>query len=110
MRISSIINNHTHRYNIYIYIIYKFTYVYIYNYIIILHVLVYPSLSIASLPLYLPSSTYEISIPARRQREIARGITQEQSRRMRRRKRLELKVKYEEPAVGSFGGFQRPPQ
>eukprot|EP00438_Fugacium_kawagutii_P015841 Skav230433 [mRNA] locus=scaffold1601:142514:143809:+ [translate_table: standard] len=31
----------------------------------------------------------------RRQREIARGITQEQSRRMRRRKRLELKVKYE---------------
>ncbi|CAJ1420251.1 unnamed protein product [Effrenium voratum] len=32
----------------------------------------------------------------KRQREIARGITQEQSRRMRRRKRLELKVKYEE--------------
>ena len=32
----------------------------------------------------------------RRQREIARGITQEQSRRMRRRKRLELKVKYED--------------
>eukprot|EP00913_Durusdinium_trenchii_P028661 g26878.t1 len=33
------------------------------------------------------------ALSLRRQREIARGITQEQSRRMRRRKRLELKVK-----------------
>mmetsp|Transcript_70663 Transcript_70663/g.165510 ORF Transcript_70663/g.165510 Transcript_70663/m.165510 type:complete len:110 (+) Transcript_70663:715-1044(+) len=39
----------------------------------------------------------------RRQREIARGITREQSRRMRRRRRLELKVKYEE----AYGG-ERP--
>ncbi|CAK0792527.1 unnamed protein product [Prorocentrum cordatum] len=31
----------------------------------------------------------------RRQREIARGVTKEQSRRMRRRKRLEVKMQYE---------------
>ena len=39
------------------------------------------------------------NLSQRRQREIARGITQEQSRRMRRRKRLELKVKYEDTKV-----------
>uniref|UniRef100_A0A7S1MJ15 Large ribosomal subunit protein uL29c n=1 Tax=Alexandrium catenella TaxID=2925 RepID=A0A7S1MJ15_ALECA len=36
------------------------------------------------------------ALTLRREREIARGITREQSRRMRRRKRLELKVQYED--------------
>lgn len=40
------------------------------------------------------------ALTLRREREIARGITKEQSRRMRRRRRLELKIKYEE-AYGS---------
>eukprot|EP00931_Biecheleriopsis_adriatica_P107643 TRINITY_DN81965_c0_g1_i1.p1 TRINITY_DN81965_c0_g1~~TRINITY_DN81965_c0_g1_i1.p1 ORF type:complete len:204 (+),score=42.10 TRINITY_DN81965_c0_g1_i1:67-678(+) len=36
------------------------------------------------------------ALTLRRQREIARGITSEQSRRMKRRKKLELKVAYED--------------
>jgi len=40
------------------------------------------------------------ALTLRRSREIARGITGEQSRRMRRRRRLELKMKYEE----AYGG------
>merc|ERR1712107_297597 len=36
------------------------------------------------------------ALTLRREREIARGITAEQSRRMRRRRRLQLKMKYEE--------------
>ncbi|CAE8617425.1 unnamed protein product [Polarella glacialis] len=40
------------------------------------------------------------ALTLRRQREIAMGITREQSRRMRRRKRIELKMQYEE-AYGS---------
>lgn len=46
------------------------------------------------------------ALSLRRQREIARGITQEQSRRMRRRKRLELKVKYED----AYGGERKGPK
>lgn len=36
------------------------------------------------------------ALTLRREREIARGITREQSRRMRRRRRLELKMQYED--------------
>ncbi|CAK9030309.1 Hypothetical protein SCF082_LOCUS19168 [Durusdinium trenchii] len=46
------------------------------------------------------------ALTMRRQREIARGITQEQSRRMRRRRRLELKVKYED----AYGGERKGPK
>jgi len=41
------------------------------------------------------------ALTLRREREIARGITQEQSRRMRRRRRLELRMQYED-AYGSY--------
>merc|ERR1719336_25631 len=40
------------------------------------------------------------ALTLRREREIARGITSEQSRRMRRRRRLELKIQYE----NAYGG------
>lgn len=41
------------------------------------------------------------ALDLRRKREIARGITREQSRRMRKRRKLELKSQYEE-AYGSY--------
>lgn len=53
-------------------------------------------LSRSALHGYLHGTISRFNVSKRRQREIARGITQEQSRRMRRRKRLELKVKYED--------------
>ena len=48
-------------------------------------------------PLAISSPVRPAFTGQRRQREIARGITREQSRRMRRRRRLELNVKYEDP-------------
>merc|ERR550525_1780227 len=42
------------------------------------------------------------ALTLRREREIARGITSEQSRRMRRRRRLELKMKYEDRYGGEM--------
>lgn len=46
------------------------------------------------------------ALTLRRQREIARGITKEQSRRMRRRRKLELKMQYED----AYGSEHRQPR
>jgi len=46
------------------------------------------------------------ALTLRREREIARGITSEQSRRMRRRRRLELKMQYED-AYGSEPSYPK---
>lgn len=46
------------------------------------------------------------ALTLRREREIARGISKEQSRRMKRRRKLELKIQYED----AYGGEDRRPK